>query len=186
MYNMEALLKLYNNNGDLIMPHHIEHSLKVKVPAHRVWEVLGNFGSIEKTSHSVERSPLLEGPTSGIGTKRKCHFYDNKSVIEEITEYNEGHSFSMILSEYSMPMKSIAAQLKVDKIDNSSCKITMSMDFVVKGSVLGWLLGAILLRPVLKRKVLQKELIGIAYFSATNKSIGKEMPSKDELASIII
>ena len=168
------------------MAHHIEHSLKIKLPAQKVWDVLKDFGSIEKTSHAVESSPLLEGPTSGVGTRRKCHFYDKKSVVEEITKYNEGHSFSMTLSEFSMPMKSISAQLKVAKVDEGKCKISMSMDFVVKGSFLGWILGAIVLRPVLKRKVLEKELLGIAYHAATGKIIGKEMPSKEKLAPILI
>lgn len=167
------------------MAHHIEDSLEIKLPATKVWEILSDFSSIEKTSHSVERSPLLEGPTSGVGTKRKCYFYDNKSVVEEIVEFREGQSFKMVLSEYSMPMKSILAELKVEKINESSSRITMSMDFVVKGGPIGWLLGAILLRPVLKRKVVQKELIGISYFAATGDKIGNKMPSNEKLNPIL-
>ena len=168
------------------MPHHIEHSLEIKIPSQKVWNVLKDFTSIEKTSHSVERSPLLDGPTSGVGTKRKCYFYDKKSVIEEISEYIEGQGFSMILSEFSMPMKSISAQLKVDEIDKNKCKIGMSMNFVVKGGVFGWILGAVLLKPVLKRKLLEKELLGISYYAATGKIIGNEMPSKENFKTILV
>ena len=81
----------------------------------------------------------------------------------------------MVLSEFSMPMKSIEAEFSVDKVDEHRCDITMSMDFVVKGGPLGWVLGALLLKPVLKKKVLKNELLGLAYHMKTGKLVGKTM-----------
>jgi hypothetical protein len=63
--------------------HHITHTIKVNISAHQIWKILNDFSSIEKTSHSVESSPILSKITKGIGTKRKCYFYDKKSVIED-------------------------------------------------------------------------------------------------------
>ena len=81
------------------MSHHITHTVRADVSADEVWEVLSDFSSIEKTSHSVERSPILSSVKSGVGTKRICHFYDGKSVVEEITHYQEGQGFKIVLSD---------------------------------------------------------------------------------------
>jgi len=166
------------------MPHHIELTKRVKMPADQIWEVLKDFDSIERTSHAVEKSPLLEGNESGVGTKRKCYFYDGTSVIEEITEYHEGESFKIVLSEFSMPLKSIEAQMMVKKVDNNICDISMSMDFVVKGGFIGKLLGFLILQHVLKAKVLKAELAGLAFHASTGIVIGKRLPSNVEFESI--
>tara|TARA_R110002167_G_scaffold84867_1_gene230451 strand:+ start:1628 stop:2134 length:507 start_codon:yes stop_codon:yes gene_type:complete len=167
------------------MAHHIEKTQRVKVSANKVWDVLKDFGSIERTNTSIETSPILPGVKSGIGTKRKCNFYDNSSVVEEIIEYQEGDSFKMILSEFSMPLKSMYAELKVEKINENTCDISMSMDFVVKGGPIGWIMGLLVLRPVLTNKVLKKELIGLAYHSATGNLIGRKMPEKEKLTLVL-
>jgi len=166
------------------MPHYIELTKRVKLPADQIWRVLKDFDSIERTSHAVEKSPLLKGNVSGVGTKRKCYFYDGKSVVEEITEYHEGESFKIVLSEYSMPLKSIEAQMMVKKVGNNVCDISMAMEFVVKGGFLGKSLGFLILQHVLKVKVLNAELAGLAFHASTGIVIGNRLPSKAELESI--
>ena len=158
------------------MAHHISHTIRVDVPMHKIWAVLQDFSSIERTSHAVESSPITSEIKEGVGTIRKCHFYDKNSVVEEITHYEEGRSFRMVLSEYSMPMKSIKAEFTVDKVDENNCDITMSMDFVVKFGLLGKILGALLLKSVLKKKVLKAELIGLAYHAKSGELVGDKLP----------
>ena len=166
------------------MPHFIELTKRIKVPTQKVWDVLKDFDNIEKTSHTVEKSPILEGISSGVGCRRKCFFYDGKSVVEEIIEYNEGESFKLVLSEYTMPMKSIEAELKVKKVDEEVSDISMSMTFVVKGGLFGRVIGSLLLQHILKRKVLKGELDGLAFYASTGKRVEKKLPTKEELALI--
>lgn len=103
------------------MAHHVEQSMRINLPASKVWAVLSDFGSMERFQDNVLSSPILAGPQSGIGTKRKCNFYDNSSVVEEIVEYQEGQGFKMALSEYAMPLKSLLADMKVVAVDDSRC-----------------------------------------------------------------
>ena len=168
------------------MAHHVEHKIRANTSAQRVWEVLKDFGSIERSSTSVKRSPILEAIRSGVGTKRKCYFYDGKSVVEEIKEYEEGRRFKMVISEFSMPLKSMFAELKVEEVGENICDISMSMDFVVKGGPLGWLMGFLIMRPVMKIKVLRNELIGLAYHAATGKVVGDKLPPKAELDGLFV
>lgn len=166
------------------MAHHITHTMRAEISVERIWHVLSDFSSIERTSHSVESSPIISDIKSGVGTKRKCYFYDKKSVVEEIIEYQEGHGFKMCLSEYSAPMKSIMAEFRIDKVSENSCDITMSMDFVVKAGPIGWLLGVLLLKPILKKKVLKSELLGLAYHVITGNLVDQTLPTYKELASL--
>ena len=163
------------------MAQHVEHKMRVNIPAKKVWEVLDDFSSIARFSVAVEKSPLLEGKRSGVGTKRKCDFYDGSSVIEEIIDYQEGKGIQIELSEYSMPLKSLHAEMKVEAIDGTTSDIFMSMDFVVKGGPLGWVMGFFMMRPMMKG-VIKKTLTGLAYHSATGKLVGKELPSPDTLS----
>lgn len=163
------------------MAHHVENKMRVNVPANKVWEVLEDFSSVEKYAFSVDKSPLLEGKSSGLGTKRKCDFYDGTSVVEEIIGYQKGKGFKVELSEYSMPVKSLVAGMKVEEVDAKTSDISMEMDFVVKGGPFGWLMGFFMMRPML-RGVAKKVLTGLAYHSATGKIIGKSLPSKEDLS----
>ena len=166
------------------MPHYIELTKRIKVSSEKVWDVLKDFDSIEKTSHTIEKSPLLEGAVSGVGCRKKCFFYDGKTVVEEIIEYNDGESFKLVLSEYTMPMKSIEAELKVKKVNDEVSDISMSMTFVVKGGLFGRVIGSLLLQHVLKRKVLKGELDGLAFYASTGRKVENKLPTQKELALI--
>jgi len=164
------------------MAHHVEHKMRVNIPAPKVWEVLRDFSSIERFSVNVEKSPLLDGVSAGLGTKRKCDFYDKTSVIEEIIEFDEGKGFRVRLTEYSMPLKSLHASMKVEAVDANSSDIYMSMDYVVKGGPFGWLMGFFMMRPMMKR-IIKGVVTGLAYHSSTGNTVGNKMPSKEELTA---
>ena len=163
------------------MAHHVENTVRFNVPAKKVWEVLNDFGGIEKFSPTVESSPIVNGKDSGLGAKRHCTFYDGSSVVEEIVEYQEGQSITIALSEYSMPLKSAIANMKVASVDANTSDLTMSMDFVVKGGPFGWLMGFFMMRSMMKG-IFKKVLYGLAYHSATGKTVGNKLPSEQELS----
>ena len=163
------------------MTHHIEVKKRFNIPAKRVWEVLADWGNVDKWHFSVEKSPIMDGKTFGLGAKRTCYFYDGTNVVEEITEYKEGKSFVVQISEFSMPLKSLIAGTKVEVIDETTCDITIDMDFVVKGGFFGWLMGTILMKPMMKG-ITEKLLNGLAYHSSTGRLVGNKLPSKKDLS----
>lgn len=166
------------------MPHHVTHTLRINVPASTVWEVLGDFSSVERFSSNVASSPILPGIQTGLGTKRKCDFYDNSSVVEEIVGYEEGKRFDVVLTEYAMPLKSLHATMGVSAVNNTTSDIYMSMGYVVKFGPIGWLMGALMMRPMMK-KIIKGVLQGLAYHSATGKTIAKQLPNKAEIDAIM-
>lgn len=167
------------------MAHHTDKAIKVNVPAAKIWQVLADFGSIDKFATTIKSSPLVSDINSGVGAKRLCTFNDGSSLVEEIIEYQEGQGFKMVLSEHSLPLKSMQAQMSVKEVDENTCEIYMSSDFVVKAGPLGWLMGHFIMRPVMKG-VFKKVMSGLAYYCVTGKPVGKTLPSHEELNKIIL
>lgn len=163
------------------MEHRVESAVRIKATAEKVWKILDNFAGVEKFSFGVEKSSILGDKHSGLGAKRHCVFYDNTGVHEEIVEYQENKSFKVVLSEFSMPMKTIYAGFKVEKLSETSCEVSMYMDFVVKFGPLGMLMGIVMMRPLMKG-VQKKMLSGLAYHAFTGKTIGSKLPPSEELA----
>jgi hypothetical protein len=170
---------------EYLMTHHVEKAIKVNVPAADIWEVLKDFGSIEKFSPTIKTSSIVNNINSGLGAKRLCTFTDGSSLIEEITDFQEGKGYKMALSEYSLPLKSMNSEMMVKEIDSNSSELYMSTDFVVKAGPLGWLLGFLLMRPLMKG-VFMKVMSGLAYHCATGKLVDEKLPSSEELANIIV
>ncbi len=84
-----------------------------------------------------------------------------------------------------MPMKTMFAGFSVEKVTDTTCEVSMYMDFVVKLGPLGALMGMVIMRPMMKG--LQKKLLsGLAYYSFTGKTIGSELPPSEELAQALV
>lgn len=167
------------------MAHHTENTIKVNIPAAQLWQVLADFRSVERFATTIKTSPIVSNITSGLGTKRLCTFNDGSSLVEEIIDFQDGQGFKMELSEFSLPLKSMLAEMKVKAIDANSSELYMSADFVVKGGVLGSLMGHLIMRPVMKG-VFKKLLTGLAYHCVTGKRVGEKLPANDELTAIVI
>ncbi len=167
------------------MTHHTEKALKVNVPAAKIWQVLEDFSSVERFATTIKTSPIVNDKNSGLGAKRLCTFNDGSSLVEEIIDFQEGQGFKMVLSEFSLPLKSMHSEMGVKEIDANSSVIYMSSDFVVKGGPFGWLMGYLIMRPMMKG-VFRKLLSGLAYHCVTGKLIGEKLPPNEELAKIIL
>ena len=167
------------------MTHHIENTIRVNVPAAKIWQVLEDFSSVEKFATTIKTSPIVNDIRSGLGAKRLCTFTDGASMVEEIIDFQQGQGFTMELSEFSLPLKSMSAKMGVKEIDANSSEIYMSSDFVVKAGPLGWLMGYLIMRPMMKG-VFKKLMTGLAYHCVTGKRVDDKLPPNEELAKIIL
>jgi len=167
------------------MAQHTEKTIKVNVPASKIWEVLKDFSSAENYSVEIATSPIINDIQSGLGAKRKCSFNNGTSLVEEIIEYKEGNGYKMALSESSMPMKYMNTAMWVTEIDSKSSEIKMEAEFGMKGGPLGWLMGAFMMKPMMKG-LFYKVMTGLAFYCVDGKRLDGELPSKEELAKILI
>lgn len=167
------------------MAHRIEQSLTVSIPAHKVWAVLSDYSAVERFAPTVKSSSIVGDKHSGIGAKRRVTLHhDGSSMIEEITEYDEGEGYKMEVSELSSPLKSMQAELRVKDLDGGSSEIFMALDFQTKGGPFGWLMSQLMLKPIMKG-VLKKQVNGLAFHSATGKLVDEKLPPNAELTVAI-
>lgn len=167
------------------MGHQVSQIKKVKLPAARVWDVLKDYSGIEKFAPTVKASAIVGDKESGVGAKRKVTLqHDGSTMIEEIIEFHEGQGYKMEVSELSSPLKTMQAEFKVNEVDANTSEICMTVEFEVKGGPFGWIMGNMMMKPMMKG-VLAKNLDGLAYHSATGKTVDAKLPSKEELASAI-
>lgn len=169
------------------MPHNIYVTNSAQVSADKVWETAANnFGNTYICHPSVENSELLTGTDLpfGVGTMRQCTMYDKSTIVETVTGVNHTEKqFVLLMSEYAMPVKDFGASVKVFATGANSCEITVGMTFTVEGGPFGWLMGALMMKPMMKG-VLRDMLTCLAYYSKTGKPVGKGMPSNAELAPL--
>ncbi len=166
------------------MSQHTQKTIKVNVQSSKIWEVLEDFSGAENYSVEITTSPIINNIKSGLGAKRKCSFSNGTSLVEEIIEYKEGQGYRMLLSESSMPMKYMKTAMWVKEIDSKTSEIQMEAEFGMKGGPFGWLMGALMMGPMMKG-LFVKVLTGLAFYCSNGKRVD-EFPSNEELTNILI
>jgi len=163
----------------------IKNTIRVKVPAEKIWEVLKDFGGLEKFAPTIASSPITNNINTGVGAIRKCIFFNDSSMSEKIIEYQEGYGYKIEIIEHQMPFVSKNFEkMNVVKIDNNTSEINMSVNFEMSAGPLGWMVGSFMLKPMMN-SVTKKIITGLAYHAKTGKLVSDKLPPKDDLKFIL-
>ncbi len=150
------------------------HTRTIEAPAVDAWRAIADYAHVDSFHPAVERVSMLSDSQRGVGTKRTCHFYDGTSATELVTDWVEGESFRVELSDFSMPFVVQAeAEMRVMAEGPKRSSVTIAMDFQVKGGALGRLAGAGMFRPMMQR-MFKRVLDGLDLHVRTGASIGKD------------
>ncbi len=148
----------------------------VRAPITRVWETIADVGTIANWHPGVQRSPVLSTHRTGLGAVRRVELYDGTSAVEEVTSLDEGRSLTVTMSEFSMPLSHGAATFQVEADGDERTVVTMTMEYEMKYGPLGWLMNAIMLRPIIG-KLLASVLLGLDHHLVTGNHVGKNGPT---------
>ena len=117
---------------------HNERTLDISATSDAVWAVIGRFMHIDEFAPLVKSVDALTEGEDGMGSRRRCHFHDGSSIVEEVIEWQANSGYRVRLSELTtMPVKEIYAELSVEPLDNARSRVTWSMDYRVKYGPLG-------------------------------------------------
>ncbi len=144
----------------------------VRAPLAQVWATLADVGTIADWHLGIEQSPVLSDNRHGLGAVRRMEFYDGSSALEEVTSLEEGRSLTVTMSEHSMPLSHGAATFAVQADGDDRTLVTMTLDYGMKYGPVGWLMNALMLRPIL-RKLFASVLSGLDHHLVTGERIGK-------------
>ena len=150
----------------------ISKTMTIDLPAERAWEILADFGGLHKFHPKVKSSPLLSAKGPGVGCARRCNFYDGTSVVERVIQWDEGTGFTMEMSEFSMPIQSANAFMKVIPAGKSKSEVTIAMDVVPKYGLFGVVMANVVLRPFAK-SVFTQVIRGLEWHGKTGALVGE-------------
>lgn len=137
----------------------------------KIWDVISNFGNIYRYHPEVTKSELLSEITYGLGAVRKCVFNDGGSSIEKVTQWIDGSTLTVELSEMSMPLKSASGFTSLKAIDGKTTQITIGMNYIFKYGLFGAFIGNFIMKPMM-RKMFGKAAKSIEYYIVN----GNKMP----------
>ncbi|WP_214652608.1 SRPBCC family protein [Ruegeria lacuscaerulensis] len=141
---------------------HFERSLEIDASPEAVWAVLGRFMNIDEFAPQVKSVDALTDGQNGVGSKRRCHFENGTSLIEEVTDWQTNRGYRVRLSEMqAMPLTEAYAAITIETLANSQSRVIWSMDYRMKYGPLGWLMGQTLLKAAMGR-VLDDNLKALA------------------------
>ena len=149
---------------------HNERTLEVDAAPEEVWAVLGRFMHMHEFSPTVESVDALTDDNGGMGSKRRCHFQDGTSVVEEVVEWEPNRKYRVRMSELTaMPLNEAYAELSVEPLANGRSRTKMAMDYRVKFGPFGWLLGQTMMKMMMG-KIFNGVLHGLEDKVQSNKA----------------
>ncbi len=150
------------------------HTRSIEAPAAETWRAIADYAHVDSFHPAVERVTMLSDSQSGVGTKRTCHMYDGTSATELVTDWVEGESFRVVISDFTMPLVTQAEAVMRVKADGpKQSSVTIAMEFQVKGGMLGHLFAVGVMRPMMQR-MFKRVLGGLDLHLRTGALIGKD------------
>lgn len=151
--------------------HTVTASAEIQSSAEKVWQALDNYGNISVFHPLVKQSLITNGIETGLGAERVCHFYDGSQVRETITRYVPEQGYSVILADFSLPLKQAMIHLDVESVNKEVSRLKMKFEFEPKFGLVGWLMAQTLIKPKLKQ-VFAQLMKGLDEHLRTGQAIG--------------
>jgi hypothetical protein len=141
---------------------HYQRTLDIDATPDALWAVIGRFMHIDEFAPLVKSVEALTDGEDGVGSKRRCHFDDGTSVVEEVTEWETNLRYRVRLSEMkAMPLHEALADVSVEPLDSERSRVKRGMDYRVKFGPFGWVLGQTMMKLMMGR-ILDGNLKGLA------------------------
>ncbi len=142
------------------MIHH-ERSLTIDAAPDGVWAVLSRYMYIDEFAPQITSVDALTDGEVGMGAKRRNHFANGTSLVEEVTEWKPGIGYTVKLSDMAaMPLKEARSKILITPTGGYST-VTWTFDYRVKYGPLGWLVGQTLMK-LMMGKIIDANLQGLS------------------------
>ncbi len=156
---------------------HASSTRAVHAPPEKIWALISDVTTIDRYHPSVERADLLSAQPTGLGATRRCNFYDGTNVREEVVDLDGGKRIRLALSEFSVPMKQLEAELRLVPGAGDTTDVTFEISYVMKWGILGQIMGATAVRRQLTQMT-AKVLAGLDHHVSTGERVGKDFVPK--------
>ncbi len=149
----------------------------LRAPIDTVWPLVADVTAVQRWHPSVKTADLLSPKPTGLGAARRCNFYDGTDVREEVVDLEEGRRVRLRLSEFSVPMKRLEAEVTLSPLGDGQTEATFELSYEMKFGPLGKVMGALMVRRSLV-KVANTVLAGLEHHASTGEIVGKDFVAK--------
>lgn len=140
----------------------INKRVSINVPREQVWQVIADFGSVERWAPTVVKSYCSTEARSGLGAKRILATTRGNATEEVIVEWNEGHNFTFEIPRgLALIVKTLRETWSVEQSSNGAI-VVVRMDYQIKDGLLSSILNSLVVRREL-REILVQNLAGLKY-----------------------
>jgi ribosome-associated toxin RatA of RatAB toxin-antitoxin module len=136
----------------------------------QVWALVSDVRTVRAYNPAVASVDLLSEHPSGLGARRRCRFHDGTDVVEEVVVSEPRARIRLELSEFSLPMKRLEAELSQVPTADGRTELTFSIHYEMKLGLLGRALAALAVQGKLE-KTTATMLAGIAHHLATGEVV---------------
>jgi ribosome-associated toxin RatA of RatAB toxin-antitoxin module len=144
--------------------------IPISASANKVWEVLADFGGVEKWAPTVVKCRRSTEANSGLGAKRILTTSRGDDTEEVIVEWNEGKSFTFEIPDgLASIVKTLSETWSVEQSPDGA-SVVVRMDYQMKNGILYSILDSLVVRHEL-RKLLVQNLAGLKYYLETRKTV---------------
>jgi ligand-binding SRPBCC domain-containing protein len=130
----------------------LEQRIETRAPQQAVWEVLADFGGVEKWAPGMRRSNLLGDQDSGVGTRRVMRHRWGFRIEELVTEWSEGEAYAFELLQAPFPMTNVYETWDLASEDGQTTIVT-TVSYEMSLGVIGTLLDYFLVRFLVAREM---------------------------------
>ncbi len=139
---------------------HVERNYAIDASPEAVWAVLGDYMHVDDFAPLVVSVDAMTNGADGLGSKRRNHFENGSSIVEEVTDWKPGKGFTVeMLDMDPIPLKKASSSVAITQ-EGKGSKVKWTIDFRAKYGPLGWLMGQTLMKSAMG-KVIDGNLKGL-------------------------
>ena len=114
-----------------------------------VWNIIKNPEYIHLYHPLIKDSFMLSEKGHGVDSKRKCMLLPMGVMIERITDWQEGVSYTTEVIDGKMlpPFSFMTGTIQLKTIDTHETEATFTFEYKLKYGILGRIMNAILIKP---------------------------------------
>jgi len=140
---------------------HFERTHTIDATPDAVWDVLRRFMHVDEFAPEIVSVDALTDGDVDLGSKRRNHFKNGTSLVEEVTSWRPGQGYTVSLSDMAaMPLHEAGSDIRITPKGNGA-SVTWTFDYRVKYGPLGWLMGHTLMKMMMG-KIIDANLKGLA------------------------
>jgi ribosome-associated toxin RatA of RatAB toxin-antitoxin module len=147
--------------------------VSINASQQEVWDVLANFGGVEKWAPTVVESHCSTEFNRGLGAKRILTTTRGDVTEEVIVEWSEGHSFTFeIPGGLASTVKTLRETWSVEQPPNEAV-VVVKVDYQLKNDILNSIFDSLFVRRELERMLIQN-LAGLKYHIETGGTVTRQ------------